>query len=171
MAIIILPLLSRLDEDQAWCYENFINHRSLKAADNVRLQLARIMKRFNLLLNSTPFSSKDYYVNIRKFLISGFFMQVAHLEKTGHYLTVKDNQVVMIHPSRCLDHKPEWVVYNEFVLTTKSFIRTVTHIRPEWLLDIASGYYDVGSFPKGSVKTELEKTVEKVRKKNALKKR
>ena len=44
---------------------------------------------------------------------------MAHLERTGHYLTVKDNQIVQLHPSTCLDHKPEWVLYNEFVLTTK----------------------------------------------------
>ena len=35
-------------------------------------------------------------------------MQVAHLERTGQYLTVKDNQMVYLHPSTCLDHKPEW---------------------------------------------------------------
>ena len=53
-------------------------------------------------------------------------MQVAHLERTGHYLTIKDNQIVQLHPSTCLDHKPEWVLYNEFVLTTKNYVRTVT---------------------------------------------
>ena len=58
--------------------------------------------------------------------------QVAHLERTGHYLTCKDNQVVQLHPSTCLDHKPEWVLYNEFVLTTKNYIRTVTDIKGRW---------------------------------------
>lgn len=81
------------DEDPSWCFDNFINQRTLKAADNVRQQLVRIMARFNLKLCSTDFNSRDYYVNIRKSLLSGYFMQVAHLEKTGHYLTVKDNQV------------------------------------------------------------------------------
>ena len=60
--------------------------------------------------------------------------QVAHLERTGHYLTVKDNQIVQLHPSTCLDHKPEWVLYNEFVLTTKNYIRTVTDIKAEWFV-------------------------------------
>ena len=60
------------------------------------------------------------------------YEQVAHLERTGHYLTVKDNQIVQLHPSTCLDHKPEWVLYNEFVLTTKNYIRTVTDIKAEW---------------------------------------
>lgn len=69
---------------------------------------------------------------INLFNMHDFFLQVAHLERTGHYLTIKDNQVVQLHPSTCLDHKPEWVVYNEFVLTTKNYIRTVTDIKPEW---------------------------------------
>jgi len=63
------------------------------------------------------------------FILILLFQQVAHLERTGHYLTIKDNQVVQLHPSSCLDHKPEWVIYNEFVLTTKNYIRTVTDIK------------------------------------------
>lgn len=61
-------------------------------------------------------------------------MQVAHLERGGMYLTVKDKQPVNLHPSTVLDHKPEWVLYNEFVLTTKNYIRTVTDIKPEWCI-------------------------------------
>ncbi|KAH9311828.1 hypothetical protein KI387_026863, partial [Taxus chinensis] len=118
-------------EDPTWCYENFVNARALKSADNVRQQLVRIMNRYNLKLCSTDFNSRDYYINIRKAMLAGYFMQVAHLERTGHYLTVKDNQMVHLHPSNCLDHKPEWVIYNEYVLTSRNFIRTVTDIRGE----------------------------------------
>ena len=32
-------------EDNHWCYENFVNYRSLKSGDNVRTQLGRIMDR------------------------------------------------------------------------------------------------------------------------------
>jgi len=144
-------------EDKTWCYENFLNIRSLKSADNVRTQLARIMARFNLPLVSTDFSSPDYYINIRKALVAGFFMQTAHLERTGHYLTVKDNQVVALHPSTTLDHKPEWCIYDEFVLTSKNFIRTVTEIRGEWLLEIAPHYYDLQNFPNCEAKRKLER--------------
>jgi len=144
------------NEDPKWCYDNFINNRTMKSADSVRLQLSRIMKRFNLELKSTDFNSKDYYLNIRKSLVAGFFMQVAHLEKTGHYLTVKDNQVVALHPSTCLDHKPEWVLYNEFVLTSKNYIRTVTEVTGDWLLDIAPHYYSMQNFPDGQAKRSLQ---------------
>lgn len=149
-------------EDTQWCYDNFINYRSMKSADNVRQQLSRIMDRFNLRRTSTEFTSKDYYINIRKTLVSGFFMQVAHLERTGHYLTIKDNQVVQLHPSTCLDHKPEWVVYNEFVLTTKNYIRTVTDIKPEWLIKIAPNYYDMSNFPQCEAKRQLEMLIAKM---------
>jgi len=145
-------------EDPQWCYDNFLNYRSLKAADNVRQQLAKIMKRLNLDLVSTEFTSKEYYVNIRKCLVSGFFMKVAHLEKSGHYLTVKDNQAVALHPSSVLHGTaPEWVVYNEFVLTSRNFIRDVTIINPEWLLEIAPHYYDLSNFPQCEAKRVLER--------------
>ena len=40
------------------------------------------------------------YMNIRKSLVCGFFMQVAHKEgEKGSYVTVKDNQVFPSCPS------------------------------------------------------------------------
>ena len=41
-----------------WCYDNFVNYRSLKSADNVRQQLCRIMDRYFccLTLNNNWFS-------------------------------------------------------------------------------------------------------------------
>mmetsp|Transcript_21889 Transcript_21889/g.43436 ORF Transcript_21889/g.43436 Transcript_21889/m.43436 type:complete len:712 (-) Transcript_21889:341-2476(-) len=143
--------------DPNWCYTNFLAQRSLKSADNVRTQLSRIMTKNGLKLCSTDFSSKDYYINIRKALTSGYFMQVAHLERNGHYLTVKDNQVVALHPSTGLDDKPEWVLYDEFVLTTKNYIRTCTSIRGEWLAELAPHYYDLDNFPDCSAKRALER--------------
>jgi len=142
-----------------FCYDNYINARSMQSAKSVRDQLKRTMERLNIEMKSTDFKDKEYYPNIRRCLVAGFFMQVAHLEKSGHYLTIKDNQVVALHPSSCLTHKPEWVLYNEFVLTSKNFVRTVTQVRGEWLLEIASQYYDVKTFPKSEAKTQLERII------------
>lgn len=119
-----------------WCHDHFLSLRSLQAADNVRLQLQRIMEREEIELVSTPFEDKKYYENIRRALVAGFFMQVAKKESQGKnmYITVKDNQNVLLHPSTVLGYDAEWVLYNEFVLTTKNYVRTVTSIKPEWLL-------------------------------------
>ncbi|KAF8117323.1 hypothetical protein N665_0011s0046 [Sinapis alba] len=138
--------------DSNWCYQNFINHRATKSADNVRDQLVRIMSKFNLKICSSDFNSRDYYTNIRKALLAGYFMQVAHLDRNGHYLTAKDDQMVHLHPSCYLDHKPEWIVYNEYVLTNRNFIRTVTYIQGEWLLDVAPHYYHLSNFPNCEAK-------------------
>lgn len=88
-------------------------------------------------------------------------MQVAHLERTGHYLTVKDNQMVHMHPSTSLDRKPEWALYNEFVLTSKNFIRILTDVKGEWLVDIAAHYYDLSNFPQCEAKRVLERLYQK----------
>ena len=144
-------------EDSQWCYNNYLNHRAMKSADNVRSQLLRIASRYNMSLVSTDFTCKDYYLNIRKAILSGYFMQVAHLERQGSYLTVKDNQIVSLHPSTCLDHKPEWVVYNEFVLTTKNYIRICTEVKGDWLIDIAPHYYDLSNFPHCEALRVLER--------------
>jgi pre-mRNA-splicing factor ATP-dependent RNA helicase DHX15/PRP43 len=124
------------EDAKKWCHEHFLSFRHLSSADNVRKQLLNIMESHGLELMSTPFNDKNYYVNIRRALLSGFFMQVAMRESTNSkvYKTIKDNQLVMIHPSTVLESPYEWVVYNEFVLTSKQYVRTVTNIRPEWLL-------------------------------------
>ena len=90
-------------------------------------------------------------------------------------ITVK---VVQLHPSTCLDHKPEWVLYHEFVLTTKNYIRTCTDIKADWwviesasynnyccvsrLLKIAPNYYDMSNFPQCEGKRQLEKILAKI---------
>lgn len=164
------------EDDSNFCFNNYLSQRALIQTDNVRSQLKRIMERHNLELVSTAFEDKNYYINIRKAMTIGFFMQVAHHERTGGgsagaYLTIKDNQPVGIHPSSCLSHQPEWVMYNEFVLTTKNYIRTVTEVRPEWLLDYAPQYYDLSNFPNCEAKRSLERLLLKRQAKSVDKKK
>jgi pre-mRNA-splicing factor ATP-dependent RNA helicase DHX15/PRP43 len=151
------------NRDANWCWDNFINIRTMKQADRVRNQLSEIMRRARLPLVSTDFKSRDYYTNIRKAITSGYFMQAAHLERVGHYLTVKDNQVVSLHPSTVVDSRPSWVIYHEFVLTSKNYIRTCTIVKPEWLLEIAPQYYDMSNFPQCEAKRELTRLAEMIR--------
>lgn len=102
-----------------WCHEHFCSLRHLMSADNVRAQLKRIMETHGIELVSTDFNDKNYYNNIRRALVAGFFMQVAMKDTSKSYTTIKDNQPVLIHPSSVLRTDFEWVVYHEFVLTSK----------------------------------------------------
>lgn len=156
-------LLSRLtdcpDSSTAsnWCWQNYLSHRALMQADNVRNQLQRTMERFDLDLVSTDFASKDYYTNIQRALACGFFMQVAHKEggSKGSYTTIKDNQIVSPHPSSNLSHSPEYLLYHEFVLTTRNYIRTITEVRLEWLVEYAPSYYNTQNM-EGEVKRQIQ---------------
>lgn len=69
--------------------------------------------------------------------------------------------MVSLHPSCGLETQPEWVLFNEFVLTTRPYIRTVTEIRPEWLLELAENYYDLQTFPDGDAKRSLKRALKK----------
>ncbi|KAB5589803.1 Pre-mRNA-splicing factor [Ceratobasidium theobromae] len=147
-------------DDKNWCWNNYLSLRALQQADNVRKQLERTMERFDLNLVSTT-DQRKLSVGVRQTLVCGFFMQVAHRGEKNSYTTVKDHQVVGLHPSCGLDNTPEWVLFNEFVLTTRPFIRTVTDIRPEWLLEFAGMYYDMSSFPESEAKRSLQRLLKK----------
>ncbi|TFK19618.1 pre-mRNA-splicing factor ATP-dependent RNA helicase PRP43 [Coprinopsis marcescibilis] len=143
--------------DKNWAWNNYINQRAMAQAENVRSQLERVMERFEIELVSIA-DTKKLYVAVRQALVNGYFMQVAHREgQKGNYITVKDNQVVALHPSCGLEGQPEWVLFNEFVLTTRPYIRTVSEIKPEWLLEYASSYYDLRSFPESEYKSALQR--------------
>jgi len=76
---------------QDWCWENYLNFRALKQANDIRNQLAGMATKQGFQLTSMPPTSPDYFDNIKKCVLSGFFMQTAHLERAGHYLTLKDD--------------------------------------------------------------------------------
>ena len=146
-----------------FCWDNYLNERALKQADSVRAQLVKLMVKQQIPLTSLPFDHASYYTNIRKAIVEGFFMQAAKLERGGAYTTVKDMQLVALHPSCVLSDRPDWVVFNEFVLTSKNYIRTCTGVRGEWLLDIGKRYFDMSNFPQGTARSELERMLERRR--------
>ncbi|KZS95211.1 P-loop containing nucleoside triphosphate hydrolase protein [Sistotremastrum niveocremeum HHB9708] len=147
--------------DKNWAWQHYLSARALAQAENVRAQLERTMERFEIELVSSQ-DMRTFYDNVRKALCCGFFMQVAHREgEKNNYLTVKDNQVVGLHPSCGLDNQPEWVLFNEFVLTTRPYIRTVTDVRPEWLLEYAPTYFDLSTFTDGETKRALQRVINK----------
>lgn len=123
-----------------WCYENYIQVRSMKRARDIRDQLEGLLERVEIEVTSN-LNDLDA---IKKAITSGFFPHSAKLQKNGSYWTVKHPQRVHIHPSSGLAQVlPRWVVYHELVLTTKEYMRQVTELKPEWLVEIAPHYYQL----------------------------
>lgn len=121
-----------------WCYENYIQVRSMKRARDVREQLEGLMDRVEIELVSNPLDT----VAVRKAITAGYFYHTSRLSKSGHYKTAKQQQTVMIHPNSALfETLPRWLVYHELVFTTKEYMRQVIEIEGVWLVEVAPHYY------------------------------
>ncbi|KAH0704603.1 putative pre-mRNA-splicing factor ATP-dependent RNA helicase DHX16 isoform X1 [Solanum tuberosum] len=137
------------DFSTQWCYENYIQVRSMKRARDIRDQLEGLLERVEIELTS---NDNDYEA-IKKAITSGFFPHSAKLQKNGSYRTIKHPQTVNVHPSSGLAQVlPRWVVYHELVLTTKEYMRQVTELKPDWLVEIAPHYYQLKDVEDSSSK-------------------
>jgi len=125
------------DFSQEWCFDHFIQARSLKRAKEIRSQLINIMDRFKLDIISSGKSTK-----IRKAITSGFFTHAARKDPKEGYKTLVEQQDVFIHPSSSLFQKnPDWVIYHQLVMTSKEYMRDIIKIDPKWLVEFSGNYY------------------------------
>ncbi|ESQ33538.1 hypothetical protein EUTSA_v10006650mg [Eutrema salsugineum] len=132
-----------------WCYENYIQVRSMKRARDIRDQLEGLLERVEIEISSN-LNDLD---SVRKSIVAGFFPHTAKLQKNGSYRTVKHPQTVHIHPNSGLSQVlPRWVVYHELVLTSKEYMRQVTELKPEWLIELAPHYYQLKDVEDGASK-------------------
>ncbi|KAL9270350.1 putative pre-mRNA-splicing factor ATP-dependent RNA helicase DEAH5 [Drosera capensis] len=137
-----------------WCFENFVQSRSLRRAQDVRKQLLGIMDKYKLDVVSC---GKDF-TKIRKAITAGFFFRAARKDPQEGYRTLVENQPVYIHPSSALfQRQPDWVIYHELVMTTKEYMREVTVIDPKWLVELAPRFFKVADPTKMSKRKRQER--------------
>ncbi|KAG0330526.1 DEAH-box ATP-dependent RNA helicase prp22 [Podila horticola] len=137
-----------------WCFENFIQARGMKRAQDVRKQLLGYMDRYN----QDVVSCGKNYTKVRRALCGGFFRHAAKKDPQEGYKTLVEGTPVYIHPSSSLFNKnPEWVIYHELVMTTKEYMREVTAIEPKWLTEAAPTFFKVADANKISRRKRQEK--------------
>ncbi|KAF5462101.1 hypothetical protein F2P56_018140 [Juglans regia] len=137
-----------------WCFENFVQSRSLRRAQDVRKQLLTIMDKYKL----DVMSAGRNFIKIRKAITAGFFFHAARKDPQEGYRTLVENQPVYIHPSSALfQRQPDWVIYNELVMTTKEYMREVTVIDPKWLVELAPRFFKVADPTKMSKRKRQER--------------
>ncbi|KAJ7505498.1 pre-mRNA splicing factor [Mycena galericulata] len=128
---------------QQFCYEQFLQFKSLSRARDIRDQLAGLCERVEVVVQSNP-NSNDI-TPVQKALTAGYFYNTAQLQKSGDsYRTLKTNHTVYIHPSSSLfQFQPpvKTLLYYELVMTSKSYMRQVMEIKPAWLLEVAPHYF------------------------------
>ncbi|KAH8094721.1 P-loop containing nucleoside triphosphate hydrolase protein [Cristinia sonorae] len=137
-----------------WCYENFIQARSMRRAQDVRKQLLGIMDRYKHDILS---AGKDYN-RVRRAICSGFFRNAAKKDPQEGYKTLVEGTPVYIHPSSALfNRNPEWCIYHELILTTREYCHNVTAIEPKWLVEVAPQFFKVADANKISKRKKQEK--------------
>uniref|UniRef100_A0A671MKD5 Helicase-associated domain-containing protein n=1 Tax=Sinocyclocheilus anshuiensis TaxID=1608454 RepID=A0A671MKD5_9TELE len=103
-----------------WCYENFIQARSLRRAQDIRKQMLGIMDRWGVENNSL-------------FTPSAITILITILA-----LTPTDNNIHFIISMSC-----SYVIHCFLVLTTKEYMREVTTIDPRWLVEFSPAFFKV----------------------------
>ncbi|PIL31326.1 hypothetical protein GSI_06024 [Ganoderma sinense ZZ0214-1] len=137
-----------------WCYENFIQARSMRRAQDVRKQLLGIMDRYKHDILS---AGKDYN-RVRRAICSGYFRNAAKKDPQEGYKTLVEGTPVYIHPSSALfNRNPEWCIYHELILTTREYCHNVTAIEPKWLVEVAPQFFKVADANKISKRKRQEK--------------
>jgi len=111
-----------------WCFENFIQARSMRRAQDVRQQLVSIMERYKHQVVSCGRNT----MKVRQALCSGFFRNAARKDPQEGYKTLIEGTPVYMHPSSALFGKPaEHVIFHTLVLTTKEYMHCTTGIEPK----------------------------------------
>ncbi|KAJ1982518.1 DEAH-box ATP-dependent RNA helicase prp22 [Dimargaris xerosporica] len=137
-----------------WCFDHFIQARSLRRAQDIRKQLLGFMDRYN----HDMVSCGKNYTQVRRAICAGFFTHTAKKDPTEGYKTLVEGTPVYIHPSSALFNKsPEWLIYHELVLTTKEYMREVTAVEPKWLVEVAPRFFRVADANKISRRKRQER--------------
>ena len=111
-----------------WCFENFIQARSMRRAQDVRQQLVSIMERYKHQIVSCGRNT----MKVRQAFCSGFFRNAARKDPQEGYKTLIEGTPVYMHPSSALFGKPaEHVIFHTLVLTTKEYMHCTTAIEPK----------------------------------------
>ncbi|KAK0553492.1 hypothetical protein OC846_000881 [Tilletia horrida] len=127
----------------SFCVENFVQPKVLGRIRDIRDQLAQLCERVEIVPES---NATGEIVPIQKALLSGFFYNVAYVQKGGDsYRGIKQSSASLhMHPSSALFSevpRPTMVLYYELVETSKHYMRNLTPIRPEWLREVAPHYF------------------------------
>ena len=137
-----------------WCFENFIQARNMRRAQDVRQQLVSIMERYKHQVVSCGRNT----VKVRQALCSGFFRNAARKDPQEGYKTLIEGTPVYMHPSSAMFGKPaEHVIFHTLVLTTKEYMHCTTGIEPKWLVDAAPTFFKVAPTDRLSKRKKAER--------------
>lgn len=149
----------------AWSGRNFLHHKSLLRAREIRNQLVAIMAQNRYALYTARDDS-----DVRRCICAAYFQQAARLVKTNgggrsqaEYANLRQLYMKMyLHPTSALADSgigAEYVVYDELVLTKREYMQCATAVEGEWLLKYGAIFYGLPDQKKTLDMSLPERTV------------
>ncbi|KAI9806396.1 MAG: hypothetical protein M1833_003583 [Piccolia ochrophora] len=152
--------VTRGKKETKWCRDNYLNYKSMTRAVSIRAQLKRYLERFGISIDESLSSKSTSHVDgisqgeqIRRCLTTGYFAHAARMQPDGTFRTITGGTILHAHPSSLMfltlsilikNRKADWVIFHEIMETgSKTFIRDVTKIEKDWLLEYAPEFYQV----------------------------
>ena len=147
-----------MKQDKRYCTEYYLNFRNLNTCMSIKSQLKQILFNAKTNLNhGFKFHEKKSSIKVKLCFLSGYFQQIAYLKRGGTYTVLGENHQVLIHPSSSVKPTHDFVLYLEFVLTSKNFIRQVSTIRGKWFMEMFPTVFDSSKMKNKDSKKILEK--------------
>ena len=130
----------REGKSSRWCSRHFLNFQSLSRAAEIRSQLVHYLRRFGVPL----LSCNGDVDSVLRCITAGYFANAARLGLDGKYRTLRDNQLLEVHPSSVLyvETHPKYVIFNEVLLTSAKYMRDISQVEPSWLSELAPHFYE-----------------------------
>ncbi|KAI0124916.1 P-loop containing nucleoside triphosphate hydrolase protein [Xylariales sp. AK1849] len=132
--------------ESRFCHENHLNFKAMTRAVSIRVQLKRYLDRFGITVDENlKASSSSRGEQIRRCLTTGYFAHAAKMQPDGSFRNVEGGTVLHAHPSSLMfNRKADWVIFHELMETgSKTFIRDITKVEKNWLLEYASDFYQL----------------------------
>jgi HrpA-like RNA helicase len=102
--------IKKAESRKGFCTELQINQKSMDAAEEIRRQLTKYMKKYNIEIKSCD----DDTDAIIKCIVTGFFDKAAQRQPDGSYISVRGKEKLYLHPQSIMNAvSPSWIIYTE----------------------------------------------------------
>ncbi|KAM9378262.1 ATP-dependent RNA helicase DQX1 [Phaethornis superciliosus] len=166
--INIFNAFQQYNADEGWCRKHGLSGEALRLAGVVRAELLEVMRRIELPVSPPAFGTDTNVLNIRRALISGYFLKVARdIDGSGNYVMLTHKHVAHLSPTCCYlqcqppQRLPPWLLYHEFSISQDNCLHIVSEIQPQMLVELAPQYF-LSNLPPSESRDLLMELREKV---------
>ncbi|XP_005101073.3 ATP-dependent RNA helicase DEAH12, chloroplastic [Aplysia californica] len=126
-------------EQSAWCAKHSVNYKIMNFTRQCVKDVAGILQKELEIEMSERFSTDETAIDrLRKMIFKANLSMVGHYlghHRAGYFASGIHRQV-HFHPSSslvCQNAHPEWIVYSQFIKTSRDFIKGITVIDEHWV--------------------------------------